>query len=201
MLCSDLVAKTHTIVLIDYGRKMVVPFVDVRELSKDIDQNLLINFSQKSTMNTFFLSGYISKPKSNNELVNILCNKYYKYRRDFDINDISFITLYDVDQKLIDNGIATTIDITTMITIANSMSSLITLNNTNDVINKCFLPNKVSALSYFLKSQRLDCINLIDVYITRVSIDNHTILLTVRTLVSINIHVFFPEVSTKYFLT
>lgn len=185
MLCSDLVAKTHTICLIDYGRKMVVSFFDVREVTKDTDQKLLIGFSQKATTNTFLLSGYISKPKSNNELINILCNKYYKYRRDFDVGGITFITLYDVDKKLTDNGIATTIDMTAMVTIANNMSSVIALNNANDIINTYSLPSKISASSFFLRSQHLDCVNLIDVYITRVFIDSHIILLTVRTLVSI----------------
>lgn len=184
MLSSDLTEKTHKIILIDYGRTMVVSFCDVREVTVNVDQSLLIGFSQRSTINTFLLSGYLGKSKSNNDLIRILCNKYYKYRRDFEVGGISFVSLYDVDNSLIDQGAASTIEVATMITIANNMTSKIVSLNKNDVFHSNPNPSKSPIPCSFLKSQVLDYVNLVDVAVTRVSTNNHTIMLTVRTIVS-----------------
>lgn len=184
---SDLVAKTHTIILTDYGRTMVVSFFDVREVIQDVDPSFLIDLCQRATVYTFLLSTFISKPKSNNGLVNILCNKYYKYRRDFEVGGITFISLFDVDKILLEKGVADIINLTTMITIAKSMESTIELNNKTDMINSC--PFESNALGYgsFLRSQHLDCVTLIDITVTRIIMDNTSALLTVQTLVSIYI--------------
>jgi len=189
IIYSDLVAKTHTIILIDYGRTMVASYFDVREIIQDVDPSFLIDLCQRATVYTFLLSTYISKPKSNNDLVNILCNKYYKYRRDFEVGGITFVSLFDVDKMLVDKGIADNINLATMITIAKSMESTIELNNKTDMINSCPINSKASSFGSFLRSQRLDYVTLIDITVTRVVIDNISILLTVRTLVSRFMHV------------
>lgn len=180
-------AKTHTIVLIDYGRTMVVSYFNVREVIQDVDPSFLIDLCQRATVYTFLLSTCISKSKSKSDidLINILCNKYYKYRRDFEIGGITFISLFDVDKILVDKGIADNINLATMITIANSMESTIELNNKSDMINSCPIASKALSFGSFLRSQRLDFITLISISVTRVVIDNISILLTVRTLVSI----------------
>lgn len=183
VMCSDLVAKTHTILLIDYGQKMVVPFIDVRKVTKDLDQSYLIGLSQRAAVYTFLLTGYISKPKSNTQLVNVLCNKYYKYRHDFEIGGISFVSLIDDDKKLIDHGLADTVDVATTFTIANSMVSIIASNNKNDLPNNFPIASKTPTSKSFLMPQHLDCVTLIDVVVTRVSISDNFVLLTVRTIV------------------
>lgn len=182
IIYTDLVAKTHTIVLIDYGRTMVASYFDVREVIQDVDPSFLIDLGQRATVYTFLLSTYISKPKSNIDLVNVLCNKYYKYRRDFEVGGITFISLFDVDKILVEKGIADPINLATMITIAKSMESTIELNNKTDIINS--YPIKSNSLSYgsFLRSQRLDYVTFINISVTRVVIDSISILLTVRTL-------------------
>jgi len=164
---------------------MVVSYFDVREIIQDVDPSFLIDLCQRATVYTFFLSSYISKPKSNNDLVNILCNKYYKYRRDFEVGGITFISLFDVDNILVEKGIAVNVSLATMITIAKSMESTIELNNKTDIMNS--YPIKTNSLSFgsFLRSQRLDYVTLINISVSRVVIDNISILLTVRTLVSI----------------
>ncbi|XP_022168721.1 uncharacterized protein LOC111032632, partial [Myzus persicae] len=184
IIYSDLVAKTHTIVLIDYGRTMVVSYFNVREVIQDVDPSFLIDLCQRATVYTFLLSTCISKSKSKSDidLINILCNKYYKYRRDFEIGGITFISLFDVDKILVDKGIADNINLATMITIANSMESTIELNNKSDMINSCPIASKALSFGSFLRSQRLDFITLISISVTRVVIDNISILLTVRTL-------------------
>lgn len=184
IISSNLMDKMHTIILIDYGRKMVVSFLEVREVIMNIDQSLLMGLSQKSTVNTFLLSEYISKKKSVNDLNNVLCNKYYKYRRDFEVGGITFITLYDVDKRLVNNGLADCVDITAMMTIANNMSGAIALNNKNDVFHSYPIPSKVSTHCSFIKSQYLDCITVLDVAVTRIFFNETKILLTVRTIVS-----------------
>jgi len=184
VLSSNLIEKTHKIILVDYGRTMVVSFCDVREVTVNVDLSLLIGLSQRSTINTFLLSGYLGKSKSNNDLIRILCNKYYKYRRDFEVGGVSFVSLYGVDKSLIDQGAASTIDIATMVTIANNMTSTIILMNKNDVVHSIPNPSKAPTPCSFLKSQVLDCINLVDVAVTRVTTSDNTILLTVRTIVS-----------------
>ncbi|KAE9535821.1 hypothetical protein AGLY_007722 [Aphis glycines] len=177
---SDLVAKTHTIILIDYGRTMVASFFDVREVIQDLDPSFLIDICQRATVYTFLLSTFISKPKSNNGLVNILCNKYYKYRRDFEVGGITFISLFDVDKILTEKGVADFINLASMITIAKSMESTIKLNNETDMINSS--PFKSNGYGSFLRSQHLDCVTLIDITVTRIIMDNNSALLTVRTL-------------------
>lgn len=181
---SDLVAKTHTIFLIDYGQKLMVPFIDVRKVTKNIDQSFLIGLSQRAAVYTFLLTGYISKLKSNTKLTNVLCNKYYKYRHDFDIGGISFVSLINVDKMLLDHDLADTIDITTTYTIANSMASIIELNNKNDLANNFPIASKISTSQSSLMPQHLDYVTLINVIVTRVSMTNNFILLTVRTIVS-----------------
>eukprot|EP00102_Acyrthosiphon_pisum_P025216 XP_016662426.1 PREDICTED: uncharacterized protein LOC100572451 isoform X2 [Acyrthosiphon pisum] len=181
IIYSDLVAKTHTIILIDYGRTMVASYYDVREVIQDVDPVFLIDLCQRATVYTFLLSTYISKPKSNNDLVNILCNKYYKYRRDFEVGGITFVSLFDVDKMLVDKGIADNINLATMITIAKSMELTIKSNNKTDMINSCPINSKASNFGSFLRSQRLDYVTLIDISVTKVVIDNISILLTVRT--------------------
>ncbi|XP_015365129.1 PREDICTED: uncharacterized protein LOC107162646 [Diuraphis noxia] len=182
IIYTDLVAKTHTIVLIDYGRTMVASYFDVREVIQDVDPSFLIDLCQRATVYTFLLSTYISKPKSNNELVNILCNKYYKYRRDFEVGGITFISLFGVDKVLVDKGIADNINLATMITIAKSLESTIEFNNKNDTINHFPINSKPFSFGSFLRSQRLDYVTLINISVTKVVIDNISILLTVRTL-------------------
>ncbi|XP_025193812.1 uncharacterized protein LOC112593566 isoform X2 [Melanaphis sacchari] len=182
ILHSDLVAKTHNIILIDYGRTMVASFFDVREVIQDVDPSFLIDLCQRATVYTFLLSTFISKPKSNNELVNILCNKYYKYRRDFEVGGITFVSLFDVDKILIDKGIADNINLSTMITIAKSMESTIELNNKTDMINSFPIKSNSLGSGSFLRSQHLDYVTLIDISVTRVVMDNTSVLLTVRIL-------------------
>lgn len=182
---TDLEAKTHTIVLIDYCEKKVVSYFDVREVTMDnIDQSFLNCLSQRTGIQIFLLSGYISKSKSNNELNNILCNKHYKYQSDFVVGSITFVTLYGVDKKIIDSGLADTISVETMNTIANSLSSTIALNFKNDVFKSYSVPSNTSKC-FPLKSQYLDYADIVEVDVTRLSIHNNSILLTVRTLVSI----------------
>lgn len=185
IIYSDLVAKTHTIILIDYGRTMVASYFDVREIIQDVDPSFLIDLCQRATVYTFLLSTYISKPKLNNDIVNILCNKYYKYRRDFKVGGMTFISLFDIDKMLIDKGIADKVSLATMMTIAKSMESTIELNNKTDMINSCPINNNASSFGSFLRSQRLDYVTLINIIVTRVVIDDISILLTVRILVSI----------------
>lgn len=182
---SDLIAKTHTIILIDYGRKMVVPFSDVREVSVTIDQSFLVSLSQMATIHTFFLSGYLAKPKQNNDLINILCNKYYKYRCDFEVGGVTFISIYNVDSNLVKQGVADTIDVATMSVIANNMVSVIASNNTNDMIHNYSIPNKALLINSILKHQCLDYATFINIAVTHVSIENNIVLLTVQTVVSI----------------
>lgn len=185
VLFSDLETKTHTILLIDYGVKTVASFFDVREVITDnIDKSFLNRLSQRASIHTFILSRYISKSKSNNELISILCNKYYKYHSDFMVGGIEFVTLYDVDKRLIDSGIADVISVATMNIIANSLSSKIALNFKNDVVKSCPIPSNASMLYTSLKSQHLVCGNPINVNVTRVSMDNNSVLLTVQTIVS-----------------
>lgn len=182
---TDLEAKTHTIVLRDYGEKLVVSYFDVREVTMDnIDQSFINCLSQRTAIQIFLLSGYISKSRSNNELNNILCNKHYKYQSNFVVGGITFVTLYGVDKKIIENGLADSISVETMNTIAISLSSTITLNFKNDVYKSCSISSNTSKYSS-LKSQYLDYVNIVEVDVIRVSIDNNSILLTVRTLVSI----------------
>ncbi|XP_026804803.1 uncharacterized protein LOC113548228 [Rhopalosiphum maidis] len=182
IIYSDLVAKTHSIVLIDYGRTMVASFFDVREVIQDVDPSFLIDLCQRATVYTFLLSSFICKPKSNNDLINILCNKYYKYRRDFEVGGITFVSLFDVDKLLIDKGVADNINLATMITIAKSMESTIELNNKNDMVNSCPINSNILGYSSFLRSQHLDYVTLIDITVTRVVMDNSSVLLTVQTL-------------------
>jgi len=184
-MSSDLIAKTHTIMLIDYSQKMVVPFFDVREVSdtEDTDQTFLSSLSRNAFIKTFLLSGYIGKSNLTNELVNILCYKHYKYRKDFEVGGVQFISLFDIDNKIIDHGIANAVDIATMVIIANNMSSAISLNNKNDIIYSSSILNKFTLSSP--KSQYLDNSTLLDIAVTRFSISNNLILLTVRTIVSI----------------
>lgn len=191
IICSDLVAKNHTIVLIDYGRTMVASYFDVKEITQDIDPSFLIDLCQRATVYTFLLSTYISKPKSNNDLVKILCNKYYKYRRDFEVGGITFVSLFDVDKMLVDKGVADNINLASMLTIAKSMESTIELNNKNDMINSCPIKSNTLSLGSFLRSQHLDYVTLINVTVTRVVMDNVSVLLTVRTLVSVFIYYIF----------
>lgn len=182
---TNLEAKTHTIILIDYGEKIEVSYFDVREVIMDnIDQSFLNCLSQRTAIQMFLLSGYISKSRSNNELNNILCNKHYKYQSNFVVGGITFVTLYGVDKKIIESGLADTISVATMNTIATSLSSTISFNFKNDVFKSCFIPSNTSKCSP-LKSQNLDYVNMVEVDIARISIYNNLILLTVRTLVSI----------------
>jgi hypothetical protein len=173
--------------LIDYGRTMVVPCNNVREVTMDTsDPQLLNTLYQKTAVHTFLLSTFISKRKSVKELNDILSDKYYKFQKDFEVGGITFVTIYDIDKKLIESGLADTIDIAIMSSIANSMSSVITLNNKNDLLNSYTLPWKESTLSLNLRHQKLDYVTLIDVAISRVSLQNDVVLLTVRILVSID---------------
>lgn len=183
-MSSDLIAKTHSIMLIDYGTKIVVPFSDVREVTKPIDPSLLICLSQKANVYTFFLSGFLSKPKSNDSLTKVLCNKYYKYRRDFEVGGITFITLYGVEQNLISSGLAYMVEIPTMIYLANFMSSIIESKNKNDIFNSVPIKNQISSLGP-LRHQHLDYATLVNVIVMKVSISINVILLTVRTIVSL----------------
>lgn len=187
-MSSDLFKKTHSIILIDYGRKMEVSFSDVREVIMNVDQSHFVGLSQKSTVNTYLLSGYISKSKSiydlNKVLCPVLCKKYYKYRRDFEIGGITFVTLFDLDKVLVENRLADPIALTAMLAIANDMSTTIALNNKNDVLLSYPLPSQFTSSCSFLKTQYLDYITLLDVEVTRISIYKSSILLTVRTIVS-----------------
>lgn len=181
---SDLIAKTHTILLIDYGRKMVVSFSDIREVSVTMNQSFLNSLSQMASIHTFFLSGYVAKPKLNNDLINILCNKYYKYRCDFEVGGVTFISIYGVDNNLVNKGVADTIDIATMSIIANNMASVIASNNTNNMIQNYPIPNKALLINSVLKPQCLDYATFINIAITHISIENNIVLLTVQTVVS-----------------
>lgn len=188
VISSDLIAKTHTIVLVDYGQKLVVPYVDVRELIKNIDHSLLIGLSQRITVLTFFLSEYICKQnKSNNVLSKILCNKYYHYQRDFEVGGMTFVTLYNVDQRILDISVISRIDVGAMKSIALSMPLIIATKNKNDMLHSCPIPSKSLYLCSILKSQNLAYADYIDVLVTQFSLDNNLILLTVRTIVSIKI--------------
>lgn len=182
---SDLIAKTHTILLIDYGRKMVVSFSDVREVSVAMNQSFLNSLSQMASVHTFFLSGYVAKSKLDNDLINFLCNKHYKYRCDFEVGGVTFISIFDVDNNLVKKGVADTIDIATMSIIANNMASVIASNNTNDMIHNCLIPNKALLMNSVLKPQCLDYATFINIAVTRISIENNIVLLTVQTVVSI----------------
>lgn len=185
VISSDLIEKTHTIVLVDYGKKLVVPYVDVRELIKNIDQSLLIGLSQRITVLTFFLSEYIClQNKLNNVLTKILCNKYYNYRRDFEVGGMTFVTLYNVDNRILDIGVISHIDVGAMMSIARSMPLLIASKNKNDMLFSCPIPSKSLHLSV-LKSQSLVYSDYIDVVVTQFAVDNNIILLTIRTIVSI----------------
>jgi len=164
---------------------MVASYFDVREIIQDVDPSFLIDLCQRATVYTFLLSTYISKPKSNHDLVNILCNKYYKYRRDFEVGGITFISLFNVDKSLVDKGIADNINLASMITIAKSMESTIKLNNKTDMINSFPINSNTLKFGSFLRSQRLDYVTLVNINVTKVTIDDISILLTVRTLVSI----------------
>jgi len=170
---------------------MVASYFDVKEITQDIDPSFLIDLCQRATVYTFLLSTYISKPKSNNDLVKILCNKYYKYRRDFEVGGITFVSLFDVDKMLVDKGVADNINLASMLTIAKSMESTIELNNKNDMINSCPIKSNTLSLGSFLRSQHLDYVTLINVTVTRVVMDNVSVLLTVRTLVSVFIYYIF----------
>lgn len=185
LLSSNLADKTHTIMLIDYGRTMIVSFSNVREVTKDIDLSLLVGLSQRATVYTFLLSGFISKPRPNTVLIlnNILCNKYYKYRKDFEIGGVSFITLNDVGKRLIISGVADAIEMSTMINIANNMSSIIASNNSIDIVNTTPNLGKNSS-KYLLEPQKLDCVTYMHVIVMNVSMDEDSILLSVRTIVS-----------------
>lgn len=183
ILSTDLVKQTHSIKLIDYSRKLDVPYSDVREVVNDIDKSLLVSLSQVATEYSYLLTGFISKQKSNNELYRVLCNKYYKYRKDFDVSGITFVTLFDVDKSLIDSNLVSAIDIPATINIAHGMFSALNLSNISDTVN-CSVSNKTSVLSSFPKHQYLDYTTVINVIITRVSCYKNTILLTVRTCVS-----------------
>ncbi|VVC24546.1 Hypothetical protein CINCED_3A019121 [Cinara cedri] len=183
VIASDLSTKTHTIVLIDYGQKLVVPFVDVRELAKNVDHSLAIGLSQRVTVITFLLSGYLSKQaKSNQGLIQILCNKYYKYRRDFEVGGMTFVTLFDVNKKILDIGVINAIDVGSMMSIAKSMPSIISSNNTLDIIQSCPIPSKAQQLCSFLKSQNLVYADYTDVMVTEFAVDDNIILLTIRTI-------------------
>lgn len=185
VVCTDLETKTHTIILIDYGEKIVVSYFDVREVAKDnLDQSFINCLSQRTAIQTFLLSGYVSKSKSNNELNNILCNKHYKYQSNFVVGGITFVTLYGIEKKIIDSGLTETIDVATMSTIATSLSSTIALNFKNDIFKNYSITRNISKC-FSLKPQYLDYVNIVDVVITRVSTQNNTVLLTIRTLVSI----------------
>lgn len=187
VLNSDLVSKTLTIMLIDYGRTMMVPCHNVREVTMDtLDPHLLNTLYQRTTIHTFLLSTFLSKRKSVKDLNDILSDKYYKFRKDFEVGGITFVSLFDIDKKLVESGLANTIDIANMSSIANSMSSMITLSNKNDVLKSCTIPCIESVLSSNLRYQKLDYVTLIDIAISRVSVQNDVVLLTVRILVSIN---------------
>jgi len=186
VLLSDLETKTHTILLIDYGMKIVASYFDVQEVTTDnINKLYSNNFSQRSPIHTFILSRYISKSRSDSELINILCNKHYKYHSDFIVGGIRFVTLHDIDKRLIDCGIADIISIATMNIIANNLSSTIALNIKNDIVKSYSIPSNASMMYSFLKSQHLVCNNVISVNVTRVCMDKNSILLTVQTVVSI----------------
>jgi len=186
VLFSDLERKLHTILLIDYGTKIVVSYFDVREIiTHNIDKSFFNNLSQRTPIHTFMLSRYISKSRSNSELLNILCNKHYKYHSDFIVGGIRFITLHDADNVLINSGIVDIISIATMNIIANSLASTISLNLENDVVKSYPISKNTSLLNSPLKSQYLVFGNLININVTRVSMDNNSILLTVQTVVSI----------------
>lgn len=186
VIYSDLTEKCHTIVLVDYGKKLVVPFTEVRELTKDIDQSLLIGLSQRITVISFLLSGYICKEdKSNQRLIQILCNKYYKYQRDFEVSGITFVTLFDVDKNLLDIGAVNAIDVGLMMSIAKSMPLEIESNNKNDIIHSCPIPSKMKQLCSSLKFQHLTYANYMKVMVTEFSVDNNIILLTIKTVVSL----------------
>lgn len=179
VLSTDLVKNTHSIQLIDYGQKFDVPFHDVREVIDNVDESLLTRLSQKPTVNVYLLSGYLSIKKTNNELNNILCNKYYKYRRDFEFNNVTFISLFDVKKVLTESYLASTIDIETTLCLANSSSLTLKLNNESDIINSSIL-NKTPIPNYL----DLDNATPINVAVTRVTCKENIILLTVRKIVS-----------------
>ncbi|XP_050421406.1 uncharacterized protein LOC126833881 [Adelges cooleyi] len=182
ILSSDLQARTHTIILIDYGQTMTVSFLDVREISMDISNPTYNLLTQSVSLFTFLLSGFIRKPKSNVELNTLLSNRFYKFRNDFDIGGVKFITLLNLDKQiLVDSGFAEPIDITSTLTIANNLSSILSLNKKNGIENYCPVPAKQSMLS-FLRSQKLDPVSVTNVVVTRVSVGENVILLTVRTI-------------------
>lgn len=184
VLQTDLVKKTHTIVLLDYGQQIVTPFCNVREVTKDIDNSILNSFSQRPSLETFFLSEYISKQKSNNDLINVLCNKYYKCIINFIAGGMKFVTLLDFDKKkLIDNNLAECVTVEAMYAIANANASSIQSMNSNDSLNSISIPNKT--MVSFLRYQSLDNVTPIDVTVTSVDTNKTSILLTVRILVSI----------------
>jgi len=118
-------------------------------------------------------------------LINILCNKHYKYHSDFIVGGIKFVTLHGIDKRLIDSGIADCISTTTMNIIANNLSSTIALNFKNDIVESCPIPSNASMMYSFLKSHHLVYNVVINVNVTRVSMDKNSILLTVQTIVSI----------------
>lgn len=189
---SDLVSKTLTIILIDYGRTMIVPCQSVREVTMDtLDPQLSNTLFQRATIQTFLLSTFISKRKSVKELNDILSDKYYKFRKDFEVGGVTFVSIYDIDKKLVDSGLADTIDVANMSSIANSMSSTILSNNKNDLLNSYAITCKELTLSSNLRHLKLDYVTLTDVAVTRVSIQNNLILLTIRILVSIIDSIFF----------
>lgn len=181
VLSIDLEKNTLSIQLKDYGKKIDVPYDDVREVIDNIDESLLISLSQGPTVNTYFLSGYLGLKKTNNELNNILCNKYYKYRREFDVGNVTFISLFNVEKNLTD--LASTIDMQQMISIANSLSSKLNLNSESDIHNSS-ISNETSILSSTPKYVDLDYSFPINVAVTRVSCKENTMLLTVQIIVS-----------------
>lgn len=185
VLGSDLIAKTLTVMLIDYGRTMVVPHNHVREVTAGtLDQRFLNTLYQRATVHTFLLSTYLSKRQSVNELNEILSDKYYKFQKDFEVGGVTFVSIYDIDKKLVDSGLADTISVTNMSSIANSMSSVIMSNNKIDLLNSCAIPCKASTLYSNLRHQKLDYVTLINVVVTRVFAQNDLIILTIRVLVS-----------------
>lgn len=184
VLQTDLIKKTLTIILTDYGQQIVTPYCNVREVTKDLDISIINSFSQRPLLDTFFLSEYISKQKSNNDLSSTLCNKYYKYIVNFLAGGMRFVTLFDIDKKkLIESNLAECITVEAMHTIANANASSIQSMNSNDSLNSISIPNKT--MVSFLKYQSLDYVTPIDVAVTSVDSDKTSILLTVRILVSI----------------
>ncbi|XP_050546738.1 uncharacterized protein LOC126908583 [Daktulosphaira vitifoliae] len=182
IISSDFQTKIHTILLIDYGRTMVASFVDVREISMDVNKSIINGLTQRASVYTYLLSGYISKSKSNSELNELLSNQYYSYRTDFEIEGVSFITLLNLDNKiLLETGMADTIELSKIIIIANNMSKVLSLNKKRDIKNSCPIPAKESDLQY-LRSQQLDNLTIQNIFVTKVSVGEDTILLTVRTV-------------------